>query len=85
MRVINYLSSLKRNIWVLNITNDLNVPVFVALSQCRNLEQEDIIYGFGCHFDPIVAIEKAILELLQVLDSVFYKDEGGAISMYILM
>lgn len=72
--IILYLSSLNRNIWLLNITNDLGVPVFVALSKRIDAEREDIIYGFGSHFDPLIAIEKAILELLQTLPCVFYKN-----------
>ncbi|MCC8484132.1 MAG: YcaO-like family protein [Rickettsia endosymbiont of Labidopullus appendiculatus] len=78
-RVEQYLYSLERNLWILNITNDLNVPVFVALSKCYHIERQDIIFGFGCHFDPIIAIEKAVLELLQVLESVFDKDDNGTI------
>jgi oxazoline/thiazoline synthase len=53
--------------WVLDITSDLKIPVFVALSRNQDQLLEEITYGFGAHFDPRLAIQRAITELNQSL------------------
>ena len=41
----------ERDLWVLDITSDIGIPVFVALSRRPYGETEDIIYGAGAHSD----------------------------------
>ena len=59
----------ERDILVLDITTDLNIPVFVALSNGR--KDDKLIYGFGAHFDPKIAILRAVTELNQSLTNLF--------------
>ena len=41
--------------WVLDVTGDLGIPAFVAVSRRTDQEVEDIIYGAGAHSDPRIA------------------------------
>jgi ribosomal protein S12 methylthiotransferase accessory factor len=74
-----YYRSINRKIWVLDITSDLNVPAFAALSSRidRDRNKEEIIYGFGAHFDPIIGITRALTEINQVLPAVFATNADG--------
>ncbi len=72
-----YYQSIRRDLWVLDLTSDLNIPVFVAISRRIDKPVEDIIFGFGCHFDAKVAILRAITELNQFLPAVLPIDSNG--------
>ena len=63
----DYYAGCDRDIWLLDITSDLGIPVFVALSRRLNAQTEDIIYGAGAHDDPRTAALRAICELNQCL------------------
>ena len=56
-----------RDMWLLDATHDLGVPVFVAVSRRTDKEAEDIIYAAGAHLDPRVAARRAVCELNQYL------------------
>lgn len=56
----------QRELWVLDITTDLGVPAYVAVSR-RLSQPETILMGFGAHLDPLRAIRGAVNELGQVL------------------
>ena len=58
---------LGRELWMLDVTHDLGIPVFVAISRCASGAEERIIYGAGCHFDPLVAAMRALCELNQIV------------------
>ena len=73
-----YYRSLNRELWVLDLTHDLKIPTFVALSRRFDKSEEDIIYGSGAHFDARVAILRAICELNQFLNWVQAAEPGGA-------
>ena len=75
--VVEYYHSLGRELWVLDITSDLNIPTFAAISRRRDREVEDIILGFGAHFDPKLAIQRAITEVCQVLPAVLNANPDG--------
>lgn len=68
---------LGRDLWVLDVTSDLGIPVFVALSRREAGTPENIILGFGAHFDPSVALLRALTELNQILPAVSAPDRGG--------
>ena len=57
----------ERELWMLDVTSDLGIPAFVALSRRPGATTEDIIYGAGAHGDPRVAALRAICELNQCL------------------
>ncbi|MDJ0715305.1 MAG: TOMM precursor leader peptide-binding protein [Prochloraceae cyanobacterium] len=73
----SYYHSLDRELWVLDITSDLNIPVFAAISRRRDREVEDIIFGFGAHFDPKLALQRAITEVNQILPAVVTANADG--------
>jgi oxazoline/thiazoline synthase len=52
--------------WVLDVTHDLGVPVFVAVSRRRDTGK--ICLGFGAHLDPRLALRRALTELCQILE-----------------
>ena len=66
-----------REIWALDATSDLGIPVIVALSRRKDEEREDIIYAAGAHFDPAIALMRAVCELNQFLNWVEGAREGG--------
>lgn len=68
---------LERDVWALDLTNDLGIPAFAALSRKR-AETEDIIFGFGAHFDARIALSRAMTELHQCLPCVHGRLPDGA-------
>lgn len=61
---------LGREVWVLDATSDLGIPVMAAISRRTDGRCEDIVYGFGAHFDPRIALRRALTELGQLLPAV---------------
>lgn len=59
-----------RDLWVLDLTSDLNIPTFAAISRRNDRAVENIILGFGAHLDPQIAILRALTELNQSLPAV---------------
>ena len=68
--LVNHYRGLRRELWVLDITSDFGVPVFAALSRRLDTAEEDVIYGFGAHLDPRLALARALTELNQSLEAV---------------
>lgn len=68
---------LHREVWVLDLTADLDVPVFAALSRRTDKPAEDIMFGFGAHFDPAVALRRALTEMNQLLPAVVQARPDG--------
>lgn len=64
--LMNYYEGLNRNIQVLDITTDIGVPCFVAVSYKQD-SGTGILYGFGCHIDAQLAIVRALTEINQLL------------------
>jgi bacteriocin biosynthesis cyclodehydratase domain-containing protein len=58
---------LGREVWVLDVTSDLGIPVMAAISRRAGDTTEDITLGFGAHFDPRIALRRALTELGQLL------------------
>ncbi|MEW2456008.1 TOMM precursor leader peptide-binding protein [Streptomyces albus] len=68
---------LGRSFWVLDLTSDLGVPVMCAVSRREPAartggvdgpgRREDIVFGFGCHPDPALALRRALTEMTQML------------------
>ncbi len=73
-----HFDDLGRDVRVLDITNDLEMPVFVAVSACRDRDREDIVYGFGAHPDPVSGIRAALMELTQTLPCVADRNPDGS-------
>lgn len=70
-------AGLGREVWALDVTSDLGVPVFAALSRCGDGPHERIMLGFGAHLDPAVALRRALTELNQMMPAVLDGWDGG--------
>lgn len=55
-----------REMWVLDLTADLGIPVMAAVSRRTTGESERLIIGYGAHLDPVVAITRSLTEMSQV-------------------
>jgi ribosomal protein S12 methylthiotransferase accessory factor len=65
--VRGYYASLGRELWLLDLTHDLGVPVFAAVSGRAAGAEPDLILGFGAHLDPQIAAQRAVTEANQFL------------------
>ena len=61
------LAETGRRLWVLDITSDLGIPSFVAVTHWTENSQEQIEFGSGAHFDTRIALLRAMTELNQFL------------------
>ena len=68
--LLRYYNQHHRDVWALDITSDINIPTFAALSCRTDQPQQDIIYGFASHPDPTLALIRALTELNQSLEAV---------------
>jgi ribosomal protein S12 methylthiotransferase accessory factor len=76
-RLREFLGRRRRNLWVLDLTSDLGVPVFAALSRRVGEPEEHIVLGFGAHLDARVALLRAVTELNQMLASLLLEGRDG--------
>ncbi|MFD0023817.1 TOMM precursor leader peptide-binding protein [Streptomyces sp. NPDC058382] len=77
-------ASLNRQVWVLDLTTDLGIPVMAALSRRTDRaagQAQDIMLGFGAHFDPEIALRRALTELNQMMPHVVDTDGGVSRSL----
>ncbi|MCC6559177.1 MAG: TOMM precursor leader peptide-binding protein [Polyangiaceae bacterium] len=63
----DYYRTIHRSIWALDLTSDLGIPVFGAVSRRLDRRPEDIVFGFGAHLDPKIALLRAVTEANQLL------------------
>ena len=75
---IGYYDRWERELWMLDVTSDIDIPAFVALSRRPNSVTEDIIYGAGAHSDPKIAALRAVCELNQCLSWLPDSEAGRA-------
>ena len=61
------LAETGRRLWVLDVTSDLGIPSFVAVTHWMENSQEQIEFGSGAHFDTRIAVLRAMTELNQFL------------------
>lgn len=70
-RLQHLLSSNGRDLWALDLTTDFGIPVFGAFSHRVDGSPEQIMFGFGAHLDPKIALLRAVTELNQMLTHVW--------------
>jgi len=81
--VAHYQNTYNRRLWALDITHDFGIPVFVAVSERVDKTKRDICVAAGAHFDPRIALLRAVCELNQYTSVVlFATDEPGSYSYY---
>ncbi|SEB47408.1 ribosomal protein S12 methylthiotransferase accessory factor [Tenacibaculum sp. MAR_2009_124] len=53
------------NFWILDITNDIGIPVMVGVAKDKTSGKFTL--GFGCHLIPELAAQRALTELCQLI------------------
>lgn len=75
-RVREEYTAMGREVWALDLTTDLGIPVFAAVSRRVGAEPEDLIFAFGAHLEPRLAMTRAFSELNQFLPAVRRTEAG---------
>jgi ribosomal protein S12 methylthiotransferase accessory factor len=65
----HYAQRYDRDLWVLDVTTDLGVPVYAAVSARRGTDHPEYVACFGCHLDPVAAVQSAVTELGMMMAS----------------
>lgn len=68
--VFAHYDALGRKAWVLDLTTDVGIPVFAALSARAGDARPEVIFGFGAHLDPSIALRRCVTEMNQMLATV---------------
>jgi ribosomal protein S12 methylthiotransferase accessory factor len=72
-----YDTALGRDCWALDLTSDLGIPVFVAVSRQREDAQDRLLFGLGCHLEARIALQRAFAEMNQMLGMAQERPEAG--------
>lgn len=75
---IDHFARQGRTVWALDLTGDLGIPVIVCFLRRTNGPTEDIIMGFGAHFDARIALSRAMTEMMQFAPAVLDVGPDGA-------
>ncbi|MFG1837095.1 TOMM precursor leader peptide-binding protein [Micromonospora sp. NPDC049175] len=75
--VDHHAAALGRELWALDLTADLGVPTFAAVSRRLGAGPEDVLVGFGAHLDARVALTRALTEVNQFLPAVAGPTSGS--------
>jgi ribosomal protein S12 methylthiotransferase accessory factor len=70
-------AALHRDVWVLDVSSDVGIPTMAALSRRTDGPREDVMFGFGAHHDPQVALIRALTEMNQLMPAVVAAGDGG--------
>jgi oxazoline/thiazoline synthase len=76
-RLEAYYRTRGRELWVLDLTNDLEIPAFAAINRRVDDPVEDIVLGFGAHLDARVAVLRALAEMNQFMPAVHERGPDG--------
>lgn len=76
VRVFDHYASIGREAWVLDLTSDLGIPVYAAVSAASGPGAPEIIFGFGAHLAPAVALRRCVTEMNQMLAVVMRPPEA---------
>ncbi|HWO12354.1 MAG TPA: TOMM precursor leader peptide-binding protein, partial [Polyangiaceae bacterium] len=78
-RLREHYARINRDVWMLDITTDVGIPTFAAVSRQRQRE-ERIALGFGAHLDAKLALLRALTEMNQFLP--FIVTEGARMDLH---
>jgi ribosomal protein S12 methylthiotransferase accessory factor len=76
----HYRKHYQRVTWALDLTSDLGIPVFAAVSKMVDGKEERLLFGLGCHLDARIALQRAFAEMNQML-GMAHAGEGGELSL----
>ena len=79
----DHYKELGRDLWVLDVTSDFGIATLAAISRRNDTAEEDIIYGFGAHLDPGIALTRALTEMNQSLEAVPSSRGGESMRSYL--
>jgi ribosomal protein S12 methylthiotransferase accessory factor len=68
-RLHQFLGAHGREFWALDLTADLGIPVIASVTRRIDRTPEQIMFGFGAHLEPRVALLRAVTEMNQMLSS----------------
>jgi ribosomal protein S12 methylthiotransferase accessory factor len=66
-----------RELWALDITSDIGIPVVAAISRRIEGPTPDLLIGLGANLDPSKALLKAVTEVNQFLPAVWRQAPNG--------
>jgi oxazoline/thiazoline synthase len=66
-----------RRVWALDLTSDLGIPVVAAFSARTDGGPSRPAFGLGAHFDPRIALRRALTEMGQLFGSVLVAPPAG--------
>ena len=58
-------AAIQRDLWVLDLTTDLGIPSFAAMSRRLDQPIDQPVFGFGAHLEPRVGVLRAVTEMNQ--------------------
>ncbi len=58
-----------RDVWLLDLTNDIRVPTVIAVSRATDRNDEEILAGLGTHLDVGIAAMRAVSEMNQMFSA----------------
>ena len=76
----HYRQHYQRVTWALDITSDLGIPVFVAVSKMMEGKEERLLFGLGCHLDARIALQRAFAEMNQMLGMAHTGEDGDVVA-----
>jgi bacteriocin biosynthesis cyclodehydratase domain-containing protein len=76
-RLVEHYRKDGRELWAIDISADLGIPCFAAVSRRTDRSTEDIVIGFGAHFDARLALMRALTEVNQFMPAVSKVNPAG--------
>jgi bacteriocin biosynthesis cyclodehydratase domain-containing protein len=76
-RVRDYYQHHGRDLWALDLTSDLGIPVVAAVSRRTDGSASDLLIGLGASLDAATAVVKAVVEVNQFLPAVSRRAPNG--------
>jgi bacteriocin biosynthesis cyclodehydratase domain-containing protein len=69
-----------RELWLLDLTNDVRVPTVIAVSRFSDRDEEEILVGLGTHLDVGVAAMRAVSEMNQMYSALDSMRRGAGLN-----
>ena len=76
--LMDFYARCGREVWALDVTNDLGIPSFVVGSRQLGHRTQDIVLGFGAHLDAGTAVMRALTEMNQFMPAVLRRNPDGS-------